>query len=555
MIPQRKPLPFILIAPALLLLIVLPIQADEPVLHEFFDSQAATTTNPSLPAVAPPSSDNTGENEARHRPEGLQSPAATEVPSANGHQRQASLDNNTDIEPRLNYYTVFNPSIVPFKRSVVLDTVSIDAQGEPHLTVADPELYPIEIDENTALDGREQFWASLLIEGEAGSFIPIPSVAPSSRIYELSTNPETPITLWADGAGNRFVQLSEELGTIRLNFVTDAPINYFSPPDIPRGIPLDELGGYSSQPSPLPKALQQQAEQALEHIGISDEDDFDIALAKLVRWFRAFEARPLSFPGREDSNFLDIVYEQRGVCRHRAIAFVVLAHQLGIAAHYVHNEAHAFVEVDVPLRGWLRIDLGGGALGLDVHSPEQTRRHRPQESELFEQPNTFQENYSQAAQARSGEENSGFEDITGLPEFAEDAPIENSSDLVDPQELIAEDEPDSSPLPEEEYEEADDIDPRALTEIKLIKTPPAGLRGNEFTISGVLSSQGQGVPDQHVQLIIANASDRITLSEVPTDSMGHFELKATLPTTIMVGEWDLYIHFPGDSDWQACRSR
>ena len=49
---------------------------------------------------------------------------------------------------------------------------------------------------------------------------------------------------------------------------------------------------------------------------------------------------------------------RKGVCRHRAYAFLVTAQSLGIPTRLVENEAHAWVEVhDGTL--WRRIDLGG----------------------------------------------------------------------------------------------------------------------------------------------------------------------------------------------------
>jgi transglutaminase-like putative cysteine protease len=41
---------------------------------------------------------------------------------------------------------------------------------------------------------------------------------------------------------------------------------------------------------------------------------------------------------------LDLARGKRGVCRHRAYAFVIVAQALGIPARFVQNEAHAWVE-------------------------------------------------------------------------------------------------------------------------------------------------------------------------------------------------------------------
>ena len=63
-------------------------------------------------------------------------------------------------------------------------------------------------------------------------------------------------------------------------------------------------------------------------------------------------------PHGRGSVYLDLALSKKGVCRHRAFAFLVTAQSLGIPTRLVENEAHAWVEVhDGTL--WRRIDLGG----------------------------------------------------------------------------------------------------------------------------------------------------------------------------------------------------
>ena len=72
-------------------------------------------------------------------------------------------------------------------------------------------------------------------------------------------------------------------------------------------------------------------------------------------------------PTGHDDVYLDLALSQRGVCRHRAFAFLVTALHLGIPTRMVVNEAHAWVEVsDGTL--WHRIDLGG-----DIVAPSGTK--------------------------------------------------------------------------------------------------------------------------------------------------------------------------------------
>jgi hypothetical protein len=77
----------------------------------------------------------------------------------------------------------------------------------------------------------------------------------------------------------------------------------------------------------------------------------------LIDYFRGFEAGAAADRRATSTSTWPVV--ARGVCRHRAFAFMITANAAGIATRYVTNEAHAFAEVLRPGTGWLAIDLGG----------------------------------------------------------------------------------------------------------------------------------------------------------------------------------------------------
>jgi hypothetical protein len=83
----------------------------------------------------------------------------------------------------------------------------------------------------------------------------------------------------------------------------------------------------------------------------------------MVEYFRDFV--PSNDPPRSRADiYLDLALSKKGVCRHRAFAFLVTALHIGLPARMVVNEAHAWVEVyDGEL--WHRIDLGGAATDLE----------------------------------------------------------------------------------------------------------------------------------------------------------------------------------------------
>ena len=87
-------------------------------------------------------------------------------------------------------------------------------------------------------------------------------------------------------------------------------------------------------------------------------------VAKLVAYFRSFVDSD-EFPTDRDDVYLALALSKKGVCRHRAFAFLVTALGLGLPARMITNEAHAWVEVsDGSL--WRRIDLGGAGRALDA---------------------------------------------------------------------------------------------------------------------------------------------------------------------------------------------
>jgi hypothetical protein len=118
--------------------------------------------------------------------------------------------------------------------------------------------------------------------------------------------------------------------------------------------------------SPLPPNVAREAALVRSAIGVGRWMRPREAVAKLASYFRGF-AESSDAPSGHGSIYLDLALSKKGVCRHRAFAFLVTAQSLGIPARVVTNEAHAWVEVhDGTL--WRRIDLGGAAPFAQVAS-------------------------------------------------------------------------------------------------------------------------------------------------------------------------------------------
>jgi len=131
----------------------------------------------------------------------------------------------------------------------------------------------------------------------------------------------------------------------------------------------------------------------LARLGIDADMDLGVAFNKLVGYFRDFTAKPL--PRSTGDIYRDLCDSQKGVCRHRAFAFMITANAIGIPTRFIENEAHAFVEVWFPGRGWQRIDLGGAALRMDVQGADNKTLHRPRADDPFEKPRAYKQSYTQ----------------------------------------------------------------------------------------------------------------------------------------------------------------
>ena len=69
------------------------------------------------------------------------------------------------------------------------------------------------------------------------------------------------------------------------------------------------------------------AERLWAPVGVTSKQDRRTQLDTLAEWFRSFE--PGLPPEAGNDPLADLVLSKRGVCRHRALGFVVLAQSLG----------------------------------------------------------------------------------------------------------------------------------------------------------------------------------------------------------------------------------
>src|SRR5262249_26813773 len=193
-------------------------------------------------------------------------------------------------------------------------------------------------------------------------------------------------------------------GKRQLTYLVDAPRSYFEGP-IPQSAQLAEV----LHPPALPERVHRAGDRVLAQLGLSPKMSVAQALDRMTAYFRSFENVPIPAGAASESDiYIDLALGQRGVCRHRAFAFVVTAQRLGLPARLVVNDVHAFAEVMIPHVGWRRVDLGGAP--LDTHMSREAReRPRAAADDPFPQPESYKRGSASSA-VRETQAGFGFEE-------------------------------------------------------------------------------------------------------------------------------------------------
>ncbi len=465
-------------------------------------------------------------------------------------------DRVTELEGTLGYFEVFTPAVAPFKRVSALDGVALLGSGSdavdrnrassvPVLGVSDDVRRSVPVlgveQALAAADGRERdrFWGSVVLDFSEGHVLPLPTVSPESRILSASTEPPIQVQFERDGADNFYVSAPSLAANtkprqVRLTYVIDAPRSYFGAA-LPM-TPSDQLAGEVPE---LPARVKSDALRFARELKLTRGMPVGDVLRTLAAHFRAFEES--AAPPEDSGNiFLDLARSKRGVCRHRSYAFVITAQALGIPARFVQNEAHAWVEVKVADVGWMRLDLGGAAEGLDVRSLRDRPNYRPSTPDPWPRPLEYEASYSRAAElARDKAAKPGLErgDVQRAPSDRRLKPT-----------LAAGQGEQSVPLIQ------DDREPITL---RIARYVPEVMRGGMLEVDGAAQDvSGQAVPGLRIEVSLAEAQgDRAVLLGVTvTDKQGRFRGAFAIPPALDPSDYALVIVTPGDAKHAAARA-
>jgi transglutaminase-like putative cysteine protease len=514
----------------------IPADAYQPVLHEYIPPDdredvtfAATTADGDLPAALDTPSG------VVHAPDPARPPSGAEKAYREPLSQRAVYrpDRDTRRPSSIHYDDPFVPSVAPFKRLRAYDAVANDYA----LGTRDGSLARVSFG-GAAQAEEDEFYADLVVDFEAGSSVLIPSVAPGARILRQHTTPPATVEIWRDSAENWYARAPLSLRD-RVHLVLQI------------AAPRAAFGGQLSMPSweglapvaPLPPRPARAFARVKAALGLSRALSPADALSKMVSYFRSFvpsEEPPIGY----DDIYVDLALSQKGVCRHRAFAFLVTALGLGIPARMVTNEAHAWVEV----RGatiWQRIDLGGAAAMIEEEEGNVAGVAYTPPPDAFPWPGSAESGSGRTAAMRARQSTSGGgvpgrgRSSAGPSPSPQLAPGSSDPAAANRSTIDLERAPPASP-----EEEA-----RPLSHIVVQEGEVRVHGGAALPVAGTIEVEGTGCGQLRADIALRRRdTGRTTMvGSLITDASGTLRGSVFLPVAFPVGDYDVIVSTAGDA--------
>lgn len=420
-------------------------------------------------------------------------------------------DRDTRRPDLLPYEEVFVPSTAPFKRLNAYDAVDANYT----LFISTPELVPMH-GGYRPLPTDDRFFADFSVDLDSRKAVKIPSVASGQHIVSARAGTgavDVPVTFYRDIAENWFVRGTTS-GRIRIVMEVAAPRNAFAGYGDPDTLTLPRL-------SELPAAVRPSAEVVAKKIGVARTMRPAEIVPKLVAYFRDFTDTEGALPA-SNNIYLDLALSQKGVCRHRAFAFMITALYLGIPTRVVTNEAHAWVEVyDGTL--FRRIDLGGAGRMLTDALSTNTRYTPPRDS------------FAWPEKATRGE------DLAPRPASPLASAIPASSLPHSP--------PEASVSADLHSENAESTNKLPASRVEISRADATARRHQAVLIEGsVASANGPMCAHLSVDLFLKRPhGGQILLGSTATNERGTFSASLVVPSRIPLGDYEVYARTSGDT--------
>ena len=444
------------------------------------------------------------------------------------------------------YDEPFSPSTAPFKRLEAFDGVRSDYK----LYVHDQRLVAVPTGASPG-PGDDAFYADMVVDAKTGRNVRIPSVGPGARIVHarLGVGPnEMPVRMVLDGADNWFLQAYGAEKAVRSRLVMEIAVaraafgGQFGDPD------------WSALPfvPALPDSVAREAAGVRSALRINRRMRPRQAVAKLVQYFRGFSDSDDS-PRGQGSIYLDLALSKKGVCRHRAFAFLVTSLSLGIPTRFVANEAHAWVEVHDGAQ-WRRIDLGGaGRMSAAASDPLSSRPAYEAPPDFFSWPQNAQRGGDMMADARAasgppsgaasttsngwastGGGTAGAAPPRDQPGLDDGAPADGSNATKSP----------SGPA-----SGTSNLDGRPGSSLSILAMTADARRGSPLRVNGTVRAEGEPCPHLAVQLWLraVGTQKSFLLGTLATGDDGAYAGGIIVPAEAPLGDYDVIARTSGDA--------
>ncbi len=429
-------------------------------------------------------------------------------------------DRNTQRPDVLPYDDPFSPSMTPFKRLVAYDAVSADFS----LYVSNSSLSPVALDSKVGAQD-ERFYGDIVVDASTTSHVRIPTVGPGTRLVHARFgvgSRDVPFRIVHDGADNWFLDASE---TVRGRLVVDL------------AIPRTAYGGdfadanWTDLPSApaVPPNVFNAVGDVTRHIGLTRYDRPREVVNKLVAYFRSFQDSEEP-PKPEHDIYTDLALSKKGVCRHRAFAFMITALGVGIPTRMVTNEAHAWVEVhDGTL--WKRIDLGGAGRFLNTDLSRNADPYVPPADPFSWPPNST-----------SGEDMTNASRASDRPKPSASGTGSNSSKPPPSPSNSSSSSSSNTPHPDSE-------DNRPTTTLVIEVTEPNALRGAAIHVKGSAKADGDACAHLSVDVLLqdTHTGRKTRVGGLATNDKGDFNGAIVLPQSVSLGDYSVVVRTLGDA--------
>ncbi|MBV9947405.1 MAG: transglutaminase domain-containing protein [Myxococcales bacterium] len=398
----------------------------------------------------------------------------------------------------------------------------------------------------------ESFYADLVVDVAPDRVVRIPSVGPGSRIARARLGvgaTEIPMRVLRDGADNWFVHGYGARSAVRARLVLELVIARAA------------FGGPLSDPSwtdlpfvpPLPENVTRAAAVVRDAIGVNRRMRPRAVIARLVEYFRGFVDSEEPPRGHRDV-YLDLALSKKGVCRHRAFAFMVTAQSMGIPTRMVLNEAHAWVEVhDGSL--WRRIDLGGAGRMANPVADGADRPPYEAPPDAFGWPRDARKGDDMVAEARArGAGGSGAGSPAssgGATQASGPGPGGKASTEIDggPAASFGS-QPTGEPLAPSRAAPAPTVgDDRPRATVTVGVSGAEAHCGQPLRVRGEVRADGDACPHVAVELWLRSAGPRgaFLLGRLATGDDGVFAGSIVVPTDATRGDYDVVARTSGDA--------